>query len=169
MLLSRHGQRTTLHVAWATSQLGNHPLWPALIANLVAERRRALPGPAVSALPPGAALRVRLPSGSEQLDLTEADGRPVTLPAGADGDVELPPAGAPGVRTLRAGELTWTITVPACSGGLMDLSATGDADAAAHEPTLDGGGDDPAPRRLLWLLLAATAGAMAWWAHRRET
>ncbi len=162
----------TLYADPMTGTLAQHPLWPALIANVVAARRAALPGlsePNRSAnqttylvLPPTAtAVEVCPPdAGSEGSASTTT-----VFSADADGGVLLPPLGQAGAWQVKLAGAPWqTLQVNALDERLGDV-----AGAETREITVDTPAEVAVERRrspaerLIPLVLAALAAALACW------
>lgn len=162
----------TLHLDPARSTLDRHPAWPALVANLVAWARDAVPGLAQPNQPLGVALEVVLPPGAERLQVIVPEGERGELVADATGRVVLPPLQVAGTHRLRLDdeEADWQV-LEAVPGDprLADTAALQRADRAPEA----GGEAEVARRRgplahLLPLLVAAALVIGAWWSFARE-
>ncbi|PKN56383.1 MAG: hypothetical protein CVU56_16475, partial [Deltaproteobacteria bacterium HGW-Deltaproteobacteria-14] len=177
-------RHVVVHVDLTRSNLSDHPAWPGLIANLVAARRDALPGPLRTNVPLGQAARVTLPVGRDTLRLVPPDGGvALDLAADARGEVLIPPLDRPGTYTLELGpDPSADPAAPAPAAGpwgrinallvgpeLSDLSGATSLDVA---PADLGEGDVERRRgaaaHLIPLLVALLAGLGAWVAFRRE-
>ena len=178
-------RHVVVHVDLTRSNLVDHPAWPGLVANLVAARRDALPGPLRTNVPLGQEARVTLPVGRDTLRLVPPDGGvPLDLAADARGEVLIPPLDRPGVYGLELGPdpaADPAAPAPAAAGPwgrmnallvgpeLSDLSGATSLDVA---PADLGEGDVERRRgpaaHLIPLLVALLAGLAAWVAFRRE-
>lgn len=164
----------TMHADLAKATLTRHSAWPALIANLVAARRAALPGPRTVNLPLGQPSLVTLPPGASALMLEEPDGGRTRLAGDPDGEVMLPALRKPGLHQLLLdgpqGVGAWrTVNALLIDPRLGDLrgAATITREAA---PT-----DRASVERsrstlahLLPIVLAAVCALAGWWCFRRE-
>ena len=165
----------TLACSLTRSTLVRHPAWPALIANLVAARRAALPGPADANVLVGQPLRFALPADALAATVTTPDGATSTWRADAHGVIELPGLRHPGAHALGAvGEggatRAWlTLQANDLDPRLADLGACATATRAA-----DGGSDGQVERsrgalaHLLPLIALALTALGAWWSFPRE-
>jgi hypothetical protein len=141
-----------------------HPLWPALLANLIEARRAALPGwvsPDVLGQRPVA---VVLPPGIDQAGLRAPDGSTATLSADADGVVLLPPLTQPGTWQLSLADQPWQeLHALALDPRLGDLRAATTADHAGDPAELAAVARRRSPAELLLPLLLAAAAAIGAW------
>ena len=165
----------TLACSLPQSTLTRHPAWPALVANLVAARRAALPGPADANVLIGQALRFPLPADALSATLSAPDGGLSTWRADAQGMIELPGLRQPGAHALAVigagGESrAWlTLQVNDLDPRLADLAACGTATRAAET-----GADGQVERsrgalaHLLPLIALALTALGAWWSFPRE-
>jgi len=162
----------TLHVDLATSGLTNHPVWPALIANVIAARRAALPGIRQPNLLPGQDQVVVLPPGATGLRVIAPDGHEAHLTADSEGTVLLPGQGKAGIHrlVLDGSEDTWQrLNVLPCDARMGDLRA---AAGSMRDGESDGRSlverRRPMLAHLLPILLAAIAAIAGWFAFGRE-
>jgi hypothetical protein len=161
----------TLHLDLAGSGLTGHPAWPALIANLVAARRAALPGIAQPNLLTGQDLLVALPPGHRSLTLVDPTGHQARLSADAEGQVLIPGLDQLGEHRLVLDEVgTWTrVMVLPGDARMADLGAGA---TAVREATGDDGALVERQRsmvsHLLPILLTALAAITGWCAFTRE-
>jgi|GEM_PF-802101 len=171
----------TAHLDLSRSNIVDHPAWPGLVANLVAARRAALPGPLRTNVPLGQAARVTVPVGRDLLKVVPPGGGvPLELAADALGEVLVPPLSAPGEYRLELGPDPAVGPAPEdARWGRMnamlvgpDLSDLGGAGATQRAPADLGEGDVERRRgaaaHLIPLLIALLAGLAAWIAFRRE-
>ncbi len=164
----------TLHADLAKATLTRHSAWPALIANLIATRRAALPGPRLVNLPLSQPSLVTLPPGSTTLMLEEPSGGRTRLTGDPDGEVLLPALRKPGIHHLLLdgpqGLTPWCeVNALLIDPRLGDLrgaaSVTRDAvptDRASVERSRS------TLAHLLPIVLAAACALAGWWCFRRE-
>ncbi|HEX3135373.1 MAG TPA: hypothetical protein VHX44_17545, partial [Planctomycetota bacterium] len=161
-----------LHVDLATSGLTNHPVWPALMANVIAARRASLPGVRQPNLLPGQDQLVVLPPGATGLRIIAADGHEAHLTADAEGTVLLPGQGKAGIHrlVLDGSDETWQrLNVLPCDARMGDLR---EAASGLREGDHDGHSQverrRPMLAHLLPILFAAMAAIAGWFAFGRE-
>lgn len=164
----------TLHADLGKATLTRHSAWPALIANLVAARRAALPGPRAVNLPLGRPSLATLPPGVTALLLEEPGGGRTRLMGDPDGEVLLPALRTPGVHQLLVegpqGPAPWrAVNALLLDPRLGDLrsaaSVTRDAlpaDRASVERSRS------TLSHLLPIVIAAICALGGWWCFRRE-
>jgi hypothetical protein len=161
----------TLHLDLAASGVTGHPAWPAMIANLVAARRAALPGIAQPNLLTGQDLLVALPAGHRWVTLVDPAGHPARLSADADGQVLIPGLDRLGVHRLELdGTGVWTrVMVLPGDARMADLreSATALREARSDDRALVER-QRPVLSHLLPILLTALAAIAGWCAFTRE-
>lgn len=169
---SGRSRRFALHLDPERSSIGEHPVWPAMIANLVTMARAALPGLEQPNQPLGVALGVVVPPDTERLAVIDPAGERAELSPDGAGRVVIPSLQQAGTHALRLGdaEEDWLL-LEAVPGDprLADTAAVEWLDRAPEA----GGEADVARRRgpvahILPLLLAAAAAAGAWWCFARE-
>lgn len=159
----------TLHGDPTAGTLAQHPLWPALLANLIEARRAALPGVVDPNRPANQPTALVLPPGAAAVEVIAPSGGSSTFTADTDGLVLLPPLGQPGAWRLQIAGVDWqTLQVNALDERMGDL-------AAAETKQVDG--DIPGQvaverrrspaERLVPLVLAALAAAGACWCWTR--
>ena len=144
--------------------LVQHPLWPALLANLIEARRAALPGcvsPDVLCQRPVA---VVLPPGHDAAGLQAPDGTSATLSADADGVVLVPPLTQPGTWQLSLDGKPWeNLHALPLDPRLGDLHAATTTDQAADDAGLTAVARRRSPSELLLPLLIAAGAAIGAW------
>jgi hypothetical protein len=163
------GRRITIHCDSAAGTVANHPLWPALWANLVAARRASLPGiaernprcdrPLLVTAPPGAsAITVQNAAGAQRIAV-DAQGTALVPGFATAGRYDLLADGRPlaTVSALaldpRQGDLAEAMSQDVAAQSTPGQASTGGRGAAAH---------------LIPLVLAAAALIGAWTLFRRE-
>ena len=162
----------TLHLDAARATLGEHPAWPSMIANLLAARRDALPGPRQPNLLAGHPTTVVLPEGVPGVTLVADDGARARFLADGDGEVLIPGLERGGRQqlVLDGADQPWAelavLPLDARQGDLAEAASGTRAGAG----TVSGA----AERRrsplahLLPIVLAAGAALAAWACFRRE-
>ncbi len=155
-----------LYADTARGTLLQHPLWPALLVNVVEARRAALPGVASPTVPVGQTFTAVLPAGVERAELTGPDGSTATLMADSDGMVLVPALPLAGDWMVQAAApATWQLRLRAIAldARLGDLAAARSAtrEPAAAEAVAVERRRSPA-ELLLPLVLAAGAAFGAW-------
>ncbi len=162
----------TLHLDAARATLGEHPAWPSMIANLLAARRDALPGPRQCNVLAGHPTTVVLPEGVPGVTLVADDGARARFAADGDGEVLIPGLERGGRQrlVLDGADGTWAeLAVLPLDARQGDLS-----EAASTERAGAGTSSGAAERRrsplahLLPIVLAAGAALAAWACFRRE-
>lgn len=183
------GGALTLHLDLARAPLVDHPAWPALVANLVAARRAALPGPSRTNAPLGQPVVVTLPAGVSRLAVVDPTGVRVERVADGAGQVLIPGLERVGLHRLEllgddgqpiaggerregaeaSGQAWGQVNGILVDPTLGDLSAARTADVT---PALGQGATvsrrRSAAERLAPLLLALAALLLAWRAFGRE-
>lgn len=163
-----------LHAALERSTLTRHPAWPALIANLVAARRAALPGPEHINIPVGQAQRIVLPAEASGLAITAPDGGVARIFADAEGGVLVPGYQHPGRHRLALlqgdQETSWLEqSVLPADARAGDTRACRSERRAPPDPHASSVARQRGPlEHFLPLLLAVAAALAAWWSWRKE-
>jgi hypothetical protein len=158
-----------LHADLQAGTLVQHPLWPALIANLIETRRAFLPGCAEATIPVGRSTTVVLPAAEQEVQLSGPGATAVTLVADADGQVLLPALERAGSWQLHLSGKPWlTLEAVALDARQADFAAAVSSmrDPAAAEAVAVERRRSPAE----WVLplLAAAAAMLAAWAWARR-
>ena len=158
-----------LHADLQAGTLVQHPLWPALIANLIETRRAFLPGCAEATIPIGRSTPLVLPAGEQEVLLSGPGATAVTLVADADGQVLLPALERAGSWQVQLAGRPWlTLEAVALDARQADFAtaASSTREPAAAEAVAVERRRSPA-ERVLPLLVAAAALLAAWaWARR---
>jgi hypothetical protein len=159
----------TLHADLQAGNLGQHPLWPALMSNLIETRRAFLPGCAEATIPVGRSTAVVLPATAHEVTLSGPDAVAIRLVADADGQVLLPALERAGTWQLALAGRSWlTLEAVALDARQTDFStaATSAREPAIAEEVAVERRRSPA-ERVLQLMLVAAAALAAWaWARR---
>ena len=158
-----------LHADLQAGTLVQHPLWPALIANLIETRRAFLPGCAEATIPVGRNTAVVLPTAEQEVHLSGPGTTAVTLVADVDGQVLLPAMERAGTWQLQLAGRPWlTLEAVALDARQADFAT---AASSIREPAA---ADDVAaerrrsPAERVLPLLAAAAAILAAWAWARR-
>ncbi len=154
--------------AWvdpARGTLLHHPLWPALLANVIEARRAALPGVTAPTVAVGQPVPVVLPVGTASVVLRGPDGAEAPVVADADGRALLPALDRAGTWTLLTAGGPWlTLEAVDLDQRLADLAAAADGERAAPPTEAVAVARRRSPAALLLpLVLAALAAFGAWW------
>jgi hypothetical protein len=180
----RHGRERwlTLHADPLAGTMATHPLWPSLLANLIAARRAAVPGVVDRNRRADQSTTVVLPTGHDELVVSgpgpgngngngngnEKSSSDVTrFFADADGVVLLPALATPGTWQLRLAAETgvWqTLNVLAIDERMGDFAtATTRTSEPASSALVAVERQRSVAEKLLPLLLAAVAATLACW------